>query len=194
MEYKETPTDILLQDMTKIDQHRLLMDHLLAGYGENDKQDSKLELHVLGNLPFNVSTVLLTGWLRDLHEQRGLFHSDARRYFSRQRLTLMFQKEVGDRILAKEGSAERSRLSVLAQTVCQVRQIYNVPRTTFTPRPKVDAIVVQFEPHENRLYSGKLHGCCIKCTVVCKCNITAQATGRHWRAFCATGSTVQGKN
>jgi dimethyladenosine transferase 1 len=142
-------SSIVFADMTKLNQHRQLLDILLS----LNQSDDEKELHVLGNLPFNVSTVLLTGWLRDLHEQRGLFH-DYQRLFKRVRLTFMFQKEVAERILARKESAHRSRLSVVTQAVCSVHRLYDVPSTVFVPRPKVDATVVQFEPLSVPLFKG----------------------------------------
>lgn len=143
---------IIFGDMTRLDQRKDILDRLLSSPAAGLEKFIE-ELHILGNLPFNVSTVLLTGWLRDLHEGRGLFHQ-ARTRFKRIRLTLMFQKEVADRILASDGSADRSRLSVASQMVCRVRRLYDIPRTVFVPRPKVDATVVQLEPHSAPLYQG----------------------------------------
>jgi len=87
---------------------------------------------IVANLPYNVSTVLLIGWLR----QADAFDS----------LTLMFQKEVADRIVAAPGSKAYGRLSVMANWRCDTRILFNLPARAFTPPPKVASSVVRFDP------------------------------------------------
>lgn len=87
---------------------------------------------IVANLPYNVSTVLLLQWLRR-----------ADRY---QRMILMFQKEVADRLTAKPGSKSYGRLSVITQWVCDVRPLFNVSKQAFTPPPKVASTVVELIP------------------------------------------------
>ena len=87
---------------------------------------------IVANLPYNISTVLLINWLR----QAEAFAS----------LTLMFQKEVVDRLAAAPGSADYGRLSVITQWRCTVRPLFNVAREAFTPPPKVVSTVVHLEP------------------------------------------------
>jgi 16S rRNA (adenine1518-N6/adenine1519-N6)-dimethyltransferase len=88
--------------------------------------------HIVANLPYNISTVLLIGWLR----QAEAFAD----------MTLMFQKEVADRIVAKPGNKTYGRLSVMANWRCDVRVLFNLPARAFTPPPKVASSVVQFVP------------------------------------------------
>ncbi|KAJ1884609.1 hypothetical protein LPJ66_010516 [Kickxella alabastrina] len=71
-------------------------------------------------------------------------------------MSLMFQKEVGDRITAGASDSSRGRLSVVAQSVCDAFKIYNVPASGFVPRPKVDATVVQLRPLEKPLLKSSL--------------------------------------
>ncbi|MEM9682431.1 MAG: 16S rRNA (adenine(1518)-N(6)/adenine(1519)-N(6))-dimethyltransferase RsmA [Pseudomonadota bacterium] len=87
---------------------------------------------IVANLPYNISTVLLIDWLRVADAFAGL--------------TLMFQKEVADRIVADPGSKRYGRLSVMANWLCDTRVVFNVPSRAFTPPPKVDSTVVQFTP------------------------------------------------
>jgi len=87
---------------------------------------------IVANLPYNISTVLLIRWLRDA----AAFHS----------MTLMFQKEVANRLVAAPGTSEFGRLSVMANWLCETRICLNLPARAFTPPPKVDSSVVQFSP------------------------------------------------
>ena len=94
-------------------------------------------LRIASNLPYNVGTLLLIKWLT-LDEWKPWFAS----------LTLMFQREVAERIVAKPGSKAYGRLSVLAQWRGKVRIAVNVPAAAFTPPPKVASAVIHFEPSE----------------------------------------------
>lgn len=88
---------------------------------------------VIANLPYNVASPLLVRWLR----QAASF----------ERLTLMFQQEVGERICAESGTAAYGRLSVLAQWTCEARIVMRLPPHAFTPPPKVWSAVVSLTPH-----------------------------------------------
>lgn len=89
---------------------------------------------VIANLPYNVATPLLIGWLR----QAVAF----------ERLTLMFQQEVAERICAVPGTSSYGRLSILAQWTCDVHLLLRLPPTAFVPPPKVFSAVVGFRPYE----------------------------------------------
>ncbi|WP_199553454.1 16S rRNA (adenine(1518)-N(6)/adenine(1519)-N(6))-dimethyltransferase RsmA [Sandaracinobacteroides hominis] len=91
--------------------------------------------HIAANLPYNIGTLLLTRWL-----------SEAQWLPWWRSATLMFQKEVADRIVAQPGSSAYGRLSVLAQVRCEVRIKTLLPARAFTPPPKVDSAVVQLIP------------------------------------------------
>jgi 16S rRNA (adenine1518-N6/adenine1519-N6)-dimethyltransferase len=90
--------------------------------------------HIVANLPYNVGTALLVGWLS----------SDWPPWWAS--LTLMFQKEVADRIVAAAGSDAYGRLSVLAQWRSSARLAMGVHRSAFTPPPKVMSAVVHLVP------------------------------------------------
>jgi len=87
---------------------------------------------LIANLPYNISSQVLFRVL----EHRQSF----------QRLVLMFQKEVGERMLAEENSREYGILSVLMQTWFQIDRVVKVPPQAFTPPPKVDSVVLCLEP------------------------------------------------
>jgi 16S rRNA (adenine1518-N6/adenine1519-N6)-dimethyltransferase len=94
---------------------------------------------IVANLPYNIATPLLTGWLSEAWPP--WFHS----------LTLMFQKEVAERIAARPGMASYGRLSVLCQWSGAVRKLFDVHRSAFTPTPKVTSAIVQLVPFAERL-------------------------------------------
>jgi len=84
---------------------------------------------IVANLPYNIATPLLLGWLRRI----GDFAS----------LTLMFQKEVADRLAARPGTKAYGRLSVISQWRAEVRPLFTLPARAFTPPPKVESTVVR---------------------------------------------------
>lgn len=91
--------------------------------------------HIAANLPYNIGTVLLTRWLT-LADWTPWWRS----------ATLMFQKEVADRLVAKPDSSAYGRLSVLAQWRAEVSIDMLLPARAFTPPPKVDSAVVRLVP------------------------------------------------
>lgn len=93
---------------------------------------------IAANLPYNIATPLLIKWLRDIREQE-----QGQSYVS---MTLMFQKEVGQRITATHGSKAYGRLAVIAQWLCHTKSVYDLPPSAFTPPPKVTSSVVQLTP------------------------------------------------
>jgi 16S rRNA (adenine1518-N6/adenine1519-N6)-dimethyltransferase len=92
-------------------------------------------IHIVANLPYNVGTELLVRWLTP--DQWPPFWSG---------LTLMFQREVADRIVAQPGSKAYGRLGILAQWRTDVRVAMSLPPEAFTPPPKVHSAVVHLTP------------------------------------------------
>jgi len=90
---------------------------------------------IVANLPYNIGTELLTGWLT-LDPWPPFFES----------LTLMFQREVAERIVAKPGDKPFGRLGVLCGWRTDARIMFNVDRNAFTPPPSVTSSVVHLKP------------------------------------------------
>lgn len=87
---------------------------------------------MIANLPYNIATTLLIGWLKNAH----LFDS----------MTLMFQKEVAERITAQTRTKDYGRLSVIAQWLCHAAKAFDLPPEAFTPAPKVTSSIVHLKP------------------------------------------------
>ncbi|MDP9126758.1 MAG: 16S rRNA (adenine(1518)-N(6)/adenine(1519)-N(6))-dimethyltransferase RsmA [Pseudomonadota bacterium] len=94
-------------------------------------------LAIVANLPYNIGTELLIKWLHEIDAYRSL--------------TLMFQSEVVDRLVAKPGGKVYGRLSVITQFCCDAARAFNIPARAFTPPPKVDSSVVHLTPRANRV-------------------------------------------
>ena len=91
---------------------------------------------IVANLPYNIATPLLVGWLRQIYENNAAFRS----------MTLMFQKEVAQRICAASSTKAYGRLAVLSQWLCEAKIVMDLPPAAFTPPPKVTSSVVHFRP------------------------------------------------
>ncbi len=92
--------------------------------------------HVVSNLPYNVGTPLLLKWLTGPWVPLSL--------------TLMFQKEVADRIAAQPGDDAYGRLAVISRAVCEAKVVMDLPARAFTPPPKVASAVVRLVPRTER--------------------------------------------
>ena len=95
---------------------------------------------VCSNLPYNVGTELLINWLHNIANGANI-----------KSLTLMFQKEVAQRITAKVDDEQYGRLSVLANIIADTKILFDVPNTAFVPRPKVQSAVVQIIPNKDKI-------------------------------------------
>ena len=93
---------------------------------------------VFGNLPYNISTEILSKWITNLKE-------DA--WFNN--LILMFQKEVANRIIAKSDSSDYGRLSILSNWRLYVKKICDIKPEAFSPKPKIDSSLLFFTPKKN---------------------------------------------
>ncbi len=96
---------------------------------------------IVANLPYNIGTPLLLGWLSALARDPAAFES----------LTLMFQKEVAERLSARPRSKAYGRLSVMSQWLCRVETLFDLPARAFTPPPKIDSSVVRLTPRPSPL-------------------------------------------
>jgi 16S rRNA (adenine1518-N6/adenine1519-N6)-dimethyltransferase len=97
---------------------------------------------VVANLPYNVGTELLIGWLEAIHRDASVLSS----------LTLMFQKEVADRLLSLENSKDYGRLTVFAQWLCNVEHLMDIPPEAFSPPPKVMSSLIRVTPRPAPLF------------------------------------------
>ncbi|WP_039019156.1 16S rRNA (adenine(1518)-N(6)/adenine(1519)-N(6))-dimethyltransferase RsmA [Halocynthiibacter namhaensis] len=100
-------------------------------------------VRVVANLPYNVGTELLVRWLTP--ENWPPFWES---------LTLMFQKEVAQRITAQPGSKTWGRLGILAQWRCECHTVMSLPPEAFTPPPKVHSAVVHLKRRDTPLYDA----------------------------------------
>jgi 16S rRNA (adenine1518-N6/adenine1519-N6)-dimethyltransferase len=103
---------------------------------ENKISDEKLI--VFGNLPYNISTEILSKWVVNL-DKNFWFES----------LVLMFQKEVADRIIAESNTSKYGRLSILSNWKLNIKKILDIKPKSFSPQPKIDSTLLLFTPKEN---------------------------------------------
>jgi 16S rRNA (adenine1518-N6/adenine1519-N6)-dimethyltransferase len=103
----------------------------------NEREYLKKPCKIIANLPYNIATKLLFQWLE---------HAD---YF--ESMTLMFQREVADRICAKPKTKAYGRVSVMAQFLCEVEKNFDIKPTAFIPPPKVVSSVVTLVPRKKKL-------------------------------------------
>ena len=113
---------VINNDILKVDENSLL----------NEK------LTVFGNLPYNISTEILSKWIVNLNDSFWFDH-----------LVLMFQKEVADRIIAKFNTSSYGRLSILANWKLKIVKICDIKPDSFSPKPKVDSSLLLLSPKKN---------------------------------------------
>ena len=99
---------------------------------------SEQKLSVFGNLPYNISTEILSKWILNIGSN---FWFDS--------LVLMFQKEVADRIISEFNNSNYGRLSILSSWKLNVKKILDIKPQSFSPRPKIDSSLLLFTPKEN---------------------------------------------
>lgn len=95
---------------------------------------------IVANLPYNVATPLLINWLH---------HADQFSSF-----TLMFQREVAERLFAPVGDKAYGRLSILTQLLCTGHIVFDLPPEAFTPPPKVTSSVIRLVPKPASAFEG----------------------------------------
>jgi 16S rRNA (adenine1518-N6/adenine1519-N6)-dimethyltransferase len=92
---------------------------------------------IVANLPYNIATALLLRWLDNIRAYETL--------------TLMFQREVAERLTAAPRTPSYGRLSIITQWLCEARILFDIPARAFTPAPKVTSTVVQLTPRPTPL-------------------------------------------
>lgn len=125
---------------------------------------------VVANLPYNIATPLLVGWLT-AEPWPPWYRS----------LTLMFQKEVADRIAAVAGSKVYGRLSVIAQARARARALFDIDRRAFTPPPKITSTVVDIVPLGPQPFA---------CPIQALQQVTASAFGQRRKMLRASLKTL----
>ena len=99
---------------------------------------SNQKLTVFGNLPYNISTEILSKWIINIDKN---FWFDS--------LLLMFQKEVAERIIAESNTSKYGRLSILSNWKLNIKKIIDIKPHSFSPRPKIDSTLLLFTPKIN---------------------------------------------
>lgn len=129
----------LLKDVQKEypNLHIINDDALKIDYEDIKKQycDDGEKFCIVSNLPYNISVPLLVKWLHLIHKDNNFL----------QNMLLMFQKEVGLRIVSESGNKSFGRISILAQYLTKIRKVLDLPKGAFTPAPKVDSAVLLFD-------------------------------------------------
>jgi len=99
---------------------------------------SNEKLTVFGNLPYNISTEILSKWIVNINKD-----------FWFENLVLMFQKEVAERIVAETNTSKYGRLSILSNWKLNIKKIIDIKPQSFSPRPKIDSTLLLFTPRED---------------------------------------------
>ncbi len=110
---------IINDDILKINLKRILLKDMI----------------IVGNLPYNISSQILIKFIR-VYPWPPKFS----------KLILMFQKEMGEKIIAKIGNSDYSRISIITNSRFKILRYFYVSKSSFFPKPKVDSIVIEFEP------------------------------------------------
>ena len=113
---------ILNEDILKVDETNLFKDKVI----------------VFGNLPYNISTEILSKWIINLKDN-----------FWFECLVLMFQKEVADRIIAKFNTPNYGRLSIICNWKLNIKKICDIKPDSFSPKPKINSTLLFLYPKEN---------------------------------------------
>ena len=114
--------NIINEDVLKLDETKLFKEQVI----------------VFGNLPYNISTEILSKWIINLKDN-----------FWFECLVLMFQKEVADRIIAKYNTSNYGRLSIICNWKLNIKKICDIKPKAFYPKPKIDSTLLFFYPKKN---------------------------------------------
>ena len=106
------------------------------------QNDIDSDIRIIANLPYNIGTMLLTNWLKEVDVMSSM--------------TLMLQKEVVDRIVADTSTKNYGRLSVFCQLICNLRKCFDVSPKAFYPSPSVWSSIVHLEPKAETIDNGLL--------------------------------------
>ncbi|MBN1281383.1 MAG: 16S rRNA (adenine(1518)-N(6)/adenine(1519)-N(6))-dimethyltransferase RsmA [Alphaproteobacteria bacterium] len=144
---KDRETQPILEKIQSVSDGKLeiIFDDALRVFSENKL--SGLTASICSNLPYNVGTELLIQWLHYVSNPNSPIKISS--------MTLMFQREVAERIVASVGDEQYGRLSVLVSLVSDAKILFNVPNTAFVPKPKVQSAIVQIIPNQKKISAIK---------------------------------------
>ena len=134
---KDHQSQLMLKELKEIYKDKLqiiiadAIDYPIWELGDSPRQ-------IIANLPYNVGTKMLINWLKHV------------RHF--EKFTLMFQKEVAERIIANVGSPNYGRLSILTNWLTKTRKLFDIPATAFIPVPKVTSSVIELIPRSKPIF------------------------------------------
>ena len=134
---KDHQSQLMLKELKEIYRDKLqiiiadAIDYPIWELGDSPRQ-------IIANLPYNVGTKMLINWLKHV------------RHF--EKFTLMFQKEVAERIIANVGSPNYGRLSILTNWLTKTRKLFDIPATAFIPAPKVTSSVIELIPRSKPIF------------------------------------------
>ena len=131
---KDDDLSLLLKE--KFEDEIIIINDDILEISENNISNGKLT--VFGNLPYNISTEILSKWIVNVGEN-----------FWFENLVLMFQKEVADRIIAECNTSSYGRLSILSNWKLNIKKIMDINPESFSPRPKIVSTLLLFTPKEN---------------------------------------------
>lgn len=126
----------LLNELRAVSEDRLTIEMADALKVDEATLTDGAPVAIVSNLPYNIGTALLIKWLTGPYRPAAM--------------TLMFQKEVAQRIVARPGDDAYGRLAVIAQATSQAKIVMEAPARAFTPPPKVDSAVVRLDPLDQR--------------------------------------------
>ena len=132
----EKDDDLALLLKEKFDNEIEIINDDILKISEDKISDQKLS--VFGNLPYNISTEILSKWILNIGSN-----------FWFESLVLMFQKEVADRIISEFNNSKYGRLSILSSWKLNVKKIIDIKPQSFSPRPKIDSSLLLFTPKKN---------------------------------------------
>ena len=132
----EKDDDLALLLKEKFDNEIEIINDDILKISEDKISDQKLT--VFGNLPYNISTEILSKWIINMGSN-----------FWFESLILMFQKEVADRIIAESNNSKYGRLSILSSWKLNIKKIIDIKPQSFSPRPKIDSSLLLFTPKES---------------------------------------------
>ena len=132
----EKDDDLVLKLKERFKKKLTIINDDVLNVNENSLFNEKVI--VFGNLPYNISTEILSKWIVNLDNQ-----------FWFNNLLLMFQKEVADRIIAKFNTSAYGRLAILTNWKLNVEKIFDIKPESFSPKPKVDSTLLFFTPKKN---------------------------------------------